>query len=70
MMIDYCKDTAMILHRIGDIEKLKDDAMNQYALAGPIQQLGECTKPRVCDCGIVRNGPFIFTVLKSLFLSR
>jgi len=44
MMIDYCKDTAMILHRIGDIEKLKDDAMNQYALAGPIQQLGECTR--------------------------
>lgn len=44
MMIDYCKDTAMILHRISDIEKLKDDAMNQYALAGPIQQLGECTR--------------------------
>ena len=34
----------MILHRIGDNEKLKDDAMNQYTLAGPIQQLGECTR--------------------------
>lgn len=44
MMIGYCKDTAMILHRISDIEKLKDDAMNQYALAGPVQQLGECTR--------------------------
>jgi len=44
MMIEYCDDTAMILHRIGGIDDLKTDAMNQYALAGPIQQLGECTR--------------------------
>ena len=33
MMIEYCEDTAMILHRIGGIDDLKTDAMNQYALA-------------------------------------
>ena len=44
MMIDYCKDTALIVHRIGDVTRLKEDAMNQYALAGPIQQLGESTR--------------------------
>ena len=43
LMIKYCNDTAFIVYRIGTIEALKGDVMNQYALTGPIQQIGEST---------------------------
>jgi len=44
LMIKYCNDAAVIRHRIGSISNLKNDVMNQYALAGPVQQIGESTR--------------------------
>ena len=44
LMIRYCNDVAYIRHQIGTIENLYDSITYQYALAGAVQQIGECTR--------------------------
>lgn len=44
LMIKYCNDVAYIRHKIGTFENLNNDITYQYALAGAVQQIGECTR--------------------------
>ncbi len=44
LMIRYCNDVAYIRHRVGTLENLNEDITFQYALAGAVQQIGECTR--------------------------
>ena len=44
LMIGHCNDVAYIRHRIGTLENLENDITYQYALAGAVQQIGECTR--------------------------